>query len=535
MISDPPNPRPAGQLALILHAHLPFVRHPEHEQFLEEHWLFEAITETYIPLLRMLERLVHDGVPFRLTISVTPTLAAMLDDDLLRDRYAHRIHRLVELAGREIERTRSQPPFDRLARMYYARFMECERAFNAWYERDLLGALRVFRDLGVVELMGSAATHGYLPLLLPNRDAVRAQIEVGVAEHRRRFGTAPAGFWLPECAYAPGIDELLADAGVRYTVLEAHGLLYGSPPPRFGLAAPAYCPSGLAVFGRDIESARQVWSATEGYPGDRAYREFYRDAGHDFDRAYIGPYVLPDGLRVDTGLKYYRITGAGRDKEPYDAVAAHERACGHAEHFIEQRVTQTRRLGRGMGRPPLIVAPYDAELFGHWWYEGPDWVEAVLRRAAADGRLRTVTPSEALDEQPANQLTRPCESSWGWKGYHEVWLGGANDWLWRELHAAAGRMIGLARRIGEPDELARRALNQAARELLLAQASDWPFIMSTGTAVDYAVRRAREHLDRFRRLADAAESDAVDVAQLTDIEHRDTVFPEIDYRIFARP
>jgi 1,4-alpha-glucan branching enzyme len=457
----------------------------------------------------------------------------MLDDELLRDRYARRIADLVELADREVERTRAEPPFDRLARMYYARFVECRRAFHDRYDRDLVGALRRFRDLGVVELIGSAATHGYLPLILRNRDAARAQIAVGLAEYRRRFGRKPAGFWLPECGFAPGIDELLVEAGVRYTVLESHGVLYGTPPPRFGLAAPVYTPAGLAAFGRDVETARQVWSASGGYPGDGAYREFYRDLGHDRDLAAVHPYILPGGQRVDTGVKYYRITGSGPEKEPYDAVAAYERAGEHARHFVAERARQAERLGRGMRRPPLIVAPYDAELFGHWWYEGPDWLEAVLRAVAADGRLRTVTLSEALDEHPANQLVRPCESSWGWKGYHETWLSGGNDWIWPKLHAAADRMTALARRIAEPDALARRALNQAARELLLAQASDWPFIMTSRTAVDYAVRRVREHLDRFRELCDAAESDAVDAARLAEIEATDALFPAIDYRVYA--
>jgi 1,4-alpha-glucan branching enzyme len=522
-----------GYLALVLHAHLPFVRHPEHEVHLEEHWLFEAITETYLPLLNLLETLTEGGIRPKLTMSITPPLASMLGDELLCERYNQRITSLIELAAREVERTRHEPPFDRLARMYYARFIECRRMFNEWYERDLLGAFARFQEMGVVEIMASAATHGYLPLMLPDRRAARAQIAVGVQHYEQTFGRRPRGFWLPECGYAPGLDDLLAEQGIRYTLLECHGIAYARPKPRLGLYAPVYCPSGVAAFGRDVASSKQVWSAMEGYPGDSQYREFYRDVGYDLDYDYLRPYIHPDGHRMLTGMKYYRITGPDGDKEPYLPLPAREKAREHAADFLRCRTEQAAALSRSGGRPPILVAPYDAELFGHWWYEGPDWLEFLMRDLAAQRAIRPVTLSEYLDRHPVNQQVQPCESSWGWKGYHEVWLEGGNAWIYRELHRAAGRMASLADAHPAPTEMQRRALNQAARELLLAQSSDWAFIMKTRTAVDYAVSRTRTHLERFGQLAEALTQGRVDEHRLAEIERRDNLFPDLDYRVYA--
>ena len=523
-----------GYLALVLHAHLPFVRHPEHDVFMEENWLFEAVTETYIPLLWGMERLAYENVPFRLTMSMTPPLVAMLRDPLLQERYDRRINQLVELAEKEIERTKDDPVFNRLAHMYRQRFDGCRHVFNVIYGRDLVAAFGKFQELGSLDIVTCAATHGYLPLMERNPNAVRAQVQVGVEEYIRNFNRPPKGFWLPECAYAPGLDKVLAQFGIKYFLLEAHGIVYGTPRPRFGVYAPIFTPSGVAAFGRDVESSKQVWSAIEGYPGDYEYREFYRDIGYDLDYNYIKPYIHPDGHRIDTGIKYYRITGAVKHKEPYDPERGREKAAEHAGNFVFNREKQVEWLQPGMARKPIIIAPYDAELFGHWWYEGPDWIEMLMRKIAYDQKtVKATTLAEYLEEYPVNQYVRPCASSWGWKGYHEVWLEGSNDWIYRHLHIAADRMVELAEQFKSPSELERRALNQAARELLLAQSSDWAFIMKTGTTVRYAVKRTRDHINRFNRLYHDIRHHTIDEKWLKEVSWRDNIFPQIDYGIYA--
>ena len=526
--------QPQGYLALVLHAHLPFVRHPEREAVLEEDWLFEAITECYLPLLDVFAGWERDGLPWRLSMSLTPTLAAMLDDQLLRERYVHHLEGLIALAEQEMQRTSTDPVFHRLARMYHGRFLRAREQFVEEYRCDLLGALRRFADTGKLELLASAATHGYLPLMHPERAAVRAQIAVGVEAHRRAFGRDPAGFWLPECGYSPPDDEVLADYGIRWFILETHGLLHARPRPPYAVFTPVYCPtSAVAAFGRDVESSKQVWSATEGYPGDGDYREFYRDIGYDLDWEYLRPW-LKAGVRKHTGIKYYRVTGPTAAKEPYDPDAAREKAAIHAGNFMFNRQRQVEYLRAHMNRPPIVVAPYDAELFGHWWYEGPQWLDFLVRKLTCDqDTLVLITPSEYLDLHPRNPVAQPSMSSWGYNGYSEVWLDGANDWIYPHLHMAARRMRELATDYPAPDPLTRRALNQAARELLLAQSSDWAFIMKTGTMVEYAVRRTKDHLGRFARLYEQIRAGAVDEAWLAEVERRDNIFPWLDYRVYA--
>ena len=523
-----------GYLSLILHSHLPFVRHPEYPEFLEEDWLYEAITETYIPFITTFEKLLHDRVPFRITLSITPTLAAMLSDPLLQQRYLDHIERLIELAEKEVHRTRNQPEFHSTARMYLDRFREARSVFNDRYRRNLLTAFRAFQEEGSVELMTSAATHGYLPLMSVNPNAVRAQVEIGAQEYARHFGRRPRGIWLPECGYYPGLEEHLAASGIQYFIVDSHGLLHAAPRPKYALYAPIYTRAKVAAFGRDVESSKQVWSAEEGYPGDFVYRDFYRDIGFDLDLDYVRPYIHDGGIRISTGIKYYRITGKTNHKEPYHRGWAIERAAAHAGNFMFNREQQIAYLQGAMGRKPIIIAPYDAELFGHWWFEGPEWIDFLLRKSAYDQKIfRLTTPSEYLRENPRNQVATPPMCSWGWKGYNEVWLEGSNDWIYRHLHKAADRMVETAQRFPRADGLWRRALNQAARELLLAQASDWAFIMKTGTSVPYAVKRTYDHLSRFTRLYEEIASDRIDEVFLKEIEEKDNLFPEIDYRIYA--
>jgi 1,4-alpha-glucan branching enzyme len=520
-----------GRLALLLHAHLPFVRHPEHEDFLEERWLYEAITETYIPLLDLLDMLDRDRVAARLTISLSPPLLGMLSDPLLRSRFLRHLDRLVELAEKEERRTRSTPEFHRVAALYLARFTRARTVFLDSWQQDLVGAFRGFQERGLIDVITSAATHGFLPLLGSDPAALRAQIEVAVAEYRRFFGRDVEGFWLPECGFAPGIDEILARAGVRYFVVDSHGITNATPRPVYGVYAPIACDSGVAAFGRDPDSSRQVWSADEGYPGDYSYRDFYRDIGFDLEYNYLRPYLAPTGQRLQTGFKYYRITGKTEAKEAYDPERARAQAEKHAQHFIEARVRQVEWLARTMDRPPIIMCPYDAELFGHWWFEGPLWLELVLRRAAATPALQTTTPGDDLDANPTLQRATPAASSWGWKGYSEVWLTSENDWLYRHLHATADRLRRLCRRYPGADERTRRALTQALRELLLAQASDWPFMMSRHTTGEYAVRRTRDHLLRCQRLCAEVEQGQVDDLGLAALEEADNLFPVLDYRV----
>jgi 1,4-alpha-glucan branching enzyme len=418
--------------------------------------------------------------------------------------------------------------------MYRERLSAVRDTFRH-YEGNLLTAFREVAATGMLELITCSATHQFFPVADGNWAAMRAQVQIAADHHEAHFGARPPGMWLAECGYTPGVDELLREAGVRYFFVDAHGLLFADRRPAYGIFAPIYCPTGVAAFGRDPESSKQVWSAQEGYPGDPAYREFYRDIGFDLPLEYVGPYVQPDGIRVHTGLKYYRVTGRNtHDKQPYDPEAAATRAAEHAADFLFNRQRQVEYVAARMDRKPVIVAPYDAELFGHWWYEGPHFLEMLFRKMQYDQEtVSPILPSEYLAEYPQNQVATPAASSWGYKGYGEVWLDGSNHWIYRHLHTLAERMTALAREHPSAEGLMKRALDQAARELLLAQASDWAFIMKTGTAVQYATRRTVDHVNRFNDLFDAIGRGAVNADWLADIEHRDNLFPHLDYRVYA--
>lgn len=515
-----------GYLALVLHGHLPFVRHPEHEDSFEESWLYQAITEVYVPLLLVLDSLVADGVDFRLTFSLTPTLVSMLADPFLQSRYLQRLERLIELSEKEVARTNWQPEFQTLAAMYCEQFKRVRSAFLDRYSRNLVEAFRQLQELGKLEIIASAATHGYLPLLSVHPSAVRSQIQVGVAHCTATFGRKPNGFWLPECGYYPGVDQLLTDHAIRFTILETHGITRAQPRPRYGVHAPLRSPAGLAVFGRDPDSSRQVWSAVEGYPGDFDYREFYRDIAHDLDFDSLRRYVHRDGLRIDTGIKYYRITGKTESKQVYVPRQAEKKAEIHAEHFLRSRKEQIGSLASIMDRKPVVVAPYDAELFGHWWYEGPIWLNHVIRKIARDpGLVQLVTLSEYLEECPALQPAAPPMCSWGRNGFNAVWLSPGNQWIYPQLHRAARVMEKLEQKYSGGDVLTLRALDQAKRELLLAQSSDWAFMISARTTAEYAKSRTKSHLLNFNRLSDQVVCCDIDEPWLAEIESRHYIFP----------
>ncbi|HLG19033.1 MAG TPA: 1,4-alpha-glucan branching protein domain-containing protein, partial [Bdellovibrionota bacterium] len=518
-------------LSLVLHSHIPFIRHPEREYFLEEHWLFEAITETYLPILEVLERLDRDSVPGCVTISLSPTLVAMLRDDVLVGKYERFLNRMCELADKEADRTANDPAFQEISKFYRDRIRTYRHLFRDVYRRDLVSAFISLEERGRVEVITCAATHGFLPQFQNAPSAVRAQIRLAISEHERHFGRKPKGFWLPECAYFEGLDRFLAEAGIEYFFVDAHALKFASSSPRLGIHAPIFCPSGVAAFARDEETTVQVWSAQLGYPGDPAYRDFYRDIGFDLDFSYVAPYLDPAGIRGMTGFKYYRITGKTDRKEPYRRDWALGAAESHAEDFVANRSRQADWLASQISRKPLVVSMYDAELFGHWWFEGPDWLEAVLRKLPTRG-ISALSPSQYLELYPIGQVAEPAGSSWGEKGYFEVWLNSANDWIQPYLHDCARRMIELSRKYDRPTPTEKRFLAQTARELLLAQASDWPFILRTGTSTVYARRRIHEHLHRFDRLASQLERRSFDEGFLHNTEAQDNLFPNVDYRLW---
>ena len=526
-----------GYLSIVLHAHLPYVHHPEYEHFFEEYWLFEAMTECYLPLVAMLDRLQVDAVDYRLTLSLSPTLITLWRDPLLQNRYLNYLQNRIELAENEIIRTRQQPEYQGLAEMYQRLFRTTLCNFRDHYQCDLLSAFIKHQQTGKLELITTAATHGFLPLLNVSDIAVRNQIKVGIDSFKASTAITPKGFWLPECGYYPGLEKILQEFGIDYFFVESTGIMAAQPTPSlYGVYAPVDCGNGLLAFGRDPASANQVWSAKEGYPGDGAYREYYSDIGFELDIDYLAPSMIEGTPRMNTGIKYHRVTGQDLPKQLYQPALARLKAEQHALDFVQKRQQQINVLSADFDRPPIIVAPYDAELFGHWWFEGPHWLETVLRLThKSDFALQTITGSGYVDLQlPANK-TNLAASSWGENSSSGYWLNESNEWIYPLIHKAGTEMEKLVSDLRGRivSDLQKRALNQAFRSLLLVQASDWPFIMKTGTSVEYAKKSVTEHLARFNYLHDAIRRNRLNERYLAALEVMDDIFQEINFRDYA--
>ena len=511
----------AGDLALVLHAHLPYVRSGEPGS-LEEDWYFQALQESYLPLLQVLEAAAADPASQpRLTLGLSPTLLSLLSDTALSLRFLPWLELRRQLLAEAPENcAEAAAALDRQLAGVAEQFLACGG--------NLLPRFRQLQQAGVLDLITCAATHGYLPLLRDTPEAVHAQLITAVREHQRLLGERPLGIWLPECAFYEGLDRRMAACGLRYSLLDGHGLLHAQPRPRYGVYAPVCSTAAVAFFGRDSESTLPVWSASRGYPGDGAYREFHRDLGWDLPEERLRAV----GIRScrPLGLKLHRVTTrlcSLEEKQPYRPERAAERVMEHAAAYLEGRAAQLESLAGAMERPPLLVAPFDAELFGHWWFEGPRFLAELFRQGPAAG-VRFVHLREVLAANPALQVCRPSPSSWGKDGYHDYWLNETNSWVVAEWQRASRAMVErVSGGVGSAEQ--RRWLTQAGRELLLAQSSDWSFILRAGTTTELARDRIHRHLDRFWRLLHAVESgEAPDPGWLAGLEREDGIFPGLN-------
>ncbi|MCT0247443.1 glycoside hydrolase family 57 protein [Synechococcus sp. CS-205] len=510
-----------GTLALVLHAHLPYVRSSDPGS-LEEDWYFQALLESYLPLLQVLEESRDDpGQSPCLSLGLSPTLLSLISDPVLSARFPGWLAQRLQLL-------RQAPPAEGGAAAALTDTLE--RTREGWIESggQVLHRFQQLQRDGVLDLLTCAATHGYLPLLRHSPEAVRAQLINAVREHQRLLGVRPLGIWLPECAYYEGLDLLLRQCGLRYAVLDAHGLLHALPRPRYGVYAPICSPAGIAFFARDGAATLPVWSASEGYPGDGDYREFHRDLGWDLPEEELRAHGIPSARPL--GLKLHRVSGRNcplDQKQPYDPEAAAGRTVEHAATYLAGRSEELADLARAMDRPPLLVAPFDAELFGHWWYEGPHFLAELFRQGPAAG-VGFSSLRSSLAEGKSLQICRPSPSSWGQGGYHHYWLHQSNAWVVPEWHRASEAMV---KRVngGVAGERQRRLLHQAGRELLLAQSSDWSFILRAGTTTELARQRIHRHLDRFWRLMHAIDTGAeLPESWLEALEADDGLFPQLN-------
>lgn len=471
----------------VLHAHLPYVHHLDREDRLEDLWLFEALSESYLPLLRQLERWEAQSEEIKLTLSLSPPLLAMLTNPLLKERYRQHLRRMIQSSERELLRTRTHAELLSLSQDYAERY----RGLFLWYEEhqgDVVGAFSKWARRGRIQLWTSAASHAFLPFL-PSDRALERQIDGGIQSFVQIFGQKPEGFWLPECGYRPGVERWLGRQGMRFTVV--------NPPrqelPASGIFRPFRLGAGVHALPRATDLSMRVWDAHGGYPGSPWYRDFYRDIGFELDDGQVAPYLYPAGIRRATGFKYWRVTGKEGEKALYQPQAAAAEVSRHAIDFAD-RIREALAGAEAQGiKDPVVTLPFDAELFGHWWAEGVDWLGQVLPKLPL-GYAKEMDQT-AMDDAPGPLAL----SSWGRGGFGEVWCNPKNDFVYPELTRADQALAHADTKVPSSAWNAR-LMTQAARELVLAESSDWAFMLDQGSTVDYARMRLKTHFERFWQL-----------------------------------
>lgn len=530
-------------------------------------WINESAAECYLPLLHALDRLEQHGVKPRWTVNMTPILAEQLEDETFKAEFEGYCQAKVEAARSDLRRFERDGDLHMqgLAGMWDRFFSKALDQFQNRWNRSIISGFRHFQDTGAIEVITCCATHGYLPLLGTD-ESCQAQVKIGVDTYKKHFGQQPRGIWLPECAYRPsydwkspvgenetawprkGVEEYLEENGIEYFFVDSHMIRGGQPlgtyaanfpqlAEMFARSAKWFTPpeefrseyehyalsNGVTAMARDPETTVKVWSGEHGYPGDPFYLEFHK-------QLYPGRH------------RYWRISENKRDlgaKQPYQPWTSYENIVNHAEDMV-RTLKGTLAQYRGLSdRPGTIVAMYDTELFGHWWWEGPEFLFELGLRLAKDPDIECVSGGDLVDMEPPRSMIHLPEGSWGEGGYHYIWLNDGNHWTWEKLYPAERRMRTLARDCTEG--LALEIATQAGRELLLAEASDWQFLISTFSARDYAEIRFADHIDRFHRLADLAEA-AVHGAQLTeqdaaflaDCKLKDAPFEDLDISVWAK-
>ncbi len=522
-----PNKNYLGRLAIVLHAHLPYVRKNE-KNSLEEDWLFQAILECYIPLLQVLESSKkQDTSNTKLTLSLSPTLLSLLQNKQIQKKYSSWIKTRIEFLNDLPKKEQAASEF--LLRNIKSNYLYWEKCSG-----DLIERFKNLNLTGNLDILTCAATHGYLPILRENPETVLGQIKTAIRSHEVIFGTRPLGIWLPECAYYENLDEILINCGIRYAVLDGHGILNGSPRPRYGVYAPICSKKGVAFFGRDSESTLPVWSSRAGYPGNPVYREFHKDLGWELSSTELQKKGIPTSRPL--GLKFHKITNnecsLGK-KEFYMEYEAIKKVEEHADNYLLSRSKQLKNLSLSASFEPLLIAPFDAELFGHWWYEGPRFIENILKKSTKYF-IKLTNLREILLQNPNLQICDPSPSSWGQGGFHKYWLNDKNAWIVPEITKAGAVFVELSNK-NFNDDFSIRLLKQAARELLLSESSDWSFILKAGTTTELAKERIDRHLFRFWKLIEMLENKSlIDYKFLKNIEEEDKIFPDIrikDWRL----
>jgi 1,4-alpha-glucan branching enzyme len=477
--------KPIGTCCVVLHTHLPWLAHAGAWPVGEE-WLHQAWAGSYLPVVDVLTRLADEGRRELVTLGVTPVVGAQLDDPYCLREF----HTWLGFWRARAEETadRREPHLRALAAY---EFRAAERALETFETSWRTGGsvpIRRLADSGAVELLGGPLTHPFQPLL--PEPVARFALDEGLVDAALRFGERPQGIWAPECAYRPGLESVYARVGVQRFVVDGPTLVASRPHRHHAhdnvSTADAWTvgDSDVVAVGRDLDVTYRVWSPRRGYPGGRWYRDF-----HTFDHA--------------SGFRPARVTSttiSPEHKAPYDPVAARAAVAADADDFVDVVRRRLLAVADARGRPGLTVVAYDTELFGHWWHEGPEWLEAVLRRLP-DAGVRVTTLRGAIDAGAVAGRVELAAGSWGSGKDWRVWDGPQVADIATDTARVQDRLVDIVRKAVDDPRQRRPELDQLAREALLMASSDWAFMVTKDSAPDYARRRAATHAARFDRLA----------------------------------
>ncbi len=514
-----------ARIQFVFNAHLPFVRFPQYEDFLEERWFFEAMLESYLPMVDMLDGLKKDNIPYHCSWVVSPTLVSMADDELLKKRFLKYVQRQLSLVEKEKKRCGDQEEYYPIVCFYEERFQKSLQTFNR-FDGSLLQAWSSLAQGGEgLELIPTAATGVFLPLYRSCPQVVRTQISCGLANFRDKLaGYNPKGFWLPFCGYFPDLEYYLQEEGLQYTFLSTSAL-----SGEQGMADPNSYKifqnkEGFEFFPVSRLLLERVLDQQMGYSTHPVYRDFYRDIAFELPLEDIGDYALHHGERVPTGLKYLASTGKTQQKDIYRPQRAHEQAREHAQDFVENLVNVAKELSVTNNVTPVMTCALDVEFFGHWWFEGVTFWDQAFRSLHNFKNMTACVPSSSLGIIKTRTEIAPSFASWGEDNYAQVWLSDKNDWLVRHFYVLVERMTELAQRFDERAGLRKRILDQAAREVLLALSSDWPMLLHNGSNEKFALDQIRRHFANFYKICDGLSSNEVYVDWFIGLEKQDNIF-----------
>ena len=524
-------------ISILLNCHLPYINHADTAFHRDEMPLFQSISDTYIPFLQMLDRLDADRLPFRVSIVLSSTLAAMLTNQNLIDKYLRYVDKQIAFGETELERTKNKhnKALWKLARYYLDSIIEKKIVFTERYEKNIVHVFNYYREKGRMEILATMAAHNFIPFYINYPEAIQAQIEASLSEYKRHIGENPAGFWLPELGYAKGIDKFLRAYNLSYTIIDSHTAFLADPPADTGSFYPLRAPAGTLLLVRDYYAHKEIQGAPDVLSREAAYCDYFEDISYKLDSDSIKDFFDVDGIRCPSGYRYLKV----EDKDNvYNVAAANQLAKKQARQFLRRRITALTKAHALIKKEPVSLCSWDADFLGRFWQEGFVFLETVIRQGIENDSIVFSTPSEYLCRQnsPEFQTISPDFSSAGINGYGESFLDKSNDWIYRHIFHAIERMIELAQRFNDDSGLLHRALNQAAREVLLAQTSDFARFKRTGPEGDtvWDEEALITHLRNFTTLYESLGGDYLSTKLLTHFENSNKIFPNINYRSFRK-